>query len=83
MFVLTNWRICAKVAHVSQSDNLIGTAQAAELLGWSRAKVKREAKDGHLPFELKMDGDTGAYLFHRSVITTIAENRARAERGAA
>lgn len=68
---------------MSQSDNLIGTAQAAELLGWSRAKVKREAKDGHLPFELKMDGDTGAYLFHRSVITTIAANRAKAERGAA
>ncbi len=68
---------------VSQSDNLIGTAQAAELLGWSRAKVKREAKDGHLPFELKMSGDTGAYLFHRNVIETIAANRARVEGSAA
>lgn len=68
---------------MSQSDNLIGTAQAAELLGWSRAKVKREAKDGHLPFEMKMGGDTGAYLFHRSVIATIAANRAKAEGSAA
>lgn len=64
---------------MSQSDSLIGTGAAAKELGWSRAKVKREAKAGRLPYELKMDGETGAYLFHRSVIATIAANRKRAE----
>jgi hypothetical protein len=66
----------------SQLDNLIGTAVAADLLGWSRAKVKREAKAGRLPYEHKMPTVTGAYLFHRSVIETIATNRAKAEAAA-
>lgn len=67
---------------MGQLDSLIGTGAAAETLGWSRAKVKREAKAGRLPYELKMDGETGAYLFHRSVIETIAANRARADAAA-
>lgn len=67
---------------MSRTDTLIGTGQAAELLGWSRAKVKREAKKNRLPYELKMEGDTGAYLFHRSVIETIAANRAKVEAAA-
>lgn len=67
---------------MSQSDNLIGTGTAAEILGWSRAKVKREAKAKRLPYELQMPGATGAYLFHRSVIEHIAANRARAEAAA-
>lgn len=58
----------AIVAAVSQSANIIGTSDAARILGWSIAKVKREAKDGRLPFEAKLPGETGAYLFHRAVI---------------
>jgi hypothetical protein len=54
----------------------------ATLLGWSRTKVKREAQAGRLPYEHKVGGQTGAYLFHRSVIETIAANRARAEAAA-
>jgi hypothetical protein len=54
---------------VSQSD-LIGTTEAAAMLGWSRAKVKRDAKPG----------DSGAYLFHRAVIEMVA---ARPKAGAA
>lgn len=68
---------------MSQSDNLIGTRQAAEILGWSIAKTKREAKAGHLPYEHKLPGETGAYVFHVGVISTIAANRARVEAGAA
>lgn len=67
---------------MSQLDNLIGTPQAATILGWSRAKVKREAKAGRLPYEHKLPTTTGAYLFHRNVIETIAANRARAEAAA-
>lgn len=70
------------VATVSQSANLIGTAEAAKILGWSRAKVKREAGCRRLPYEHKMPGQTGAYLFHRSVVETIAANRAAAEAAA-
>jgi hypothetical protein len=68
---------------MSQSDNLIGTVEAANALGWSRAKVKREAKAGRLPYELQMPGATGAYLFHRSVIDTIAANAKRQKAAAA
>lgn len=71
---MTDWLRCAKVADVSQSD-LIGTGDAATILGWSRAKVKRAAKTGELPHAVKMPGDTGAYLFHRAVIETYVTKR--------
>jgi hypothetical protein len=64
------------VSPVSQSANIIGTVEAARILGWSIAKVKREAKEERLPFEAKLPGETGAYLFHRGVI----EQRAASER---
>lgn len=57
------------------SSDLIGTAEAAALLGWSIHKVKRTAKAGTLPTALKMDGRTGAYLFHRAVIEHIATSQ--------
>jgi hypothetical protein len=57
---------------VSQSD-LVGTKDAADILGWSLAKVKRAAKSGALPHAYKMWGDTGAYLFHRTVVEMIAK----------
>jgi hypothetical protein len=64
---------CANVAPMSQSD-LIGTATASTILGWSRAKVKREAKGGQLaPLVVsKLTGDTGAYLFNRSDVERLA-----------
>jgi excisionase family DNA binding protein len=67
------------VADVSQSDtSLIGTTEAAELLGWSRAKVKREAASGRLPFAQKMPGGTGAYLFHRSILEVVNRQKVSA-----
>ncbi len=57
---------------MSQSD-LIGTAEAARLLGWSVAKVKRQAKAGEVPHAMKMPGDTGAYLFHRAIVQMVAD----------
>jgi hypothetical protein len=64
---------------VSQSD-LVGTTDAAAILGWSRAKVKRLAQKGDLPFAHKMPGTLGAYLFHRGVIEFIAKRDAPVER---
>ena len=63
-------------------QNLIGSAVAAKLLGWSLTKVKREAQAGRLPYELKVRGQTGAYLFDRAAIERIAANRTKAEAAA-
>ena len=49
--------------------DLVGTKKAAEILGWSLAKVKREAKKGRLPYVHKGEGTTG-YLFDRSTLET-------------
>lgn len=59
---------------MSQSD-LVGTKDAATILGWSRAKVKRAAHNGDLPVAMKMPGGTGAYLFHRVVVEMIAKRQ--------
>lgn len=64
---------------MSQSDtSLVGTTEAADILGWSIAKVKREAKSGRLPIALKMAGETGAYLFHRSTVDLISRQKGAA-----
>ena len=49
---------------MSQSAQLLTTAEVAEILGKSTATVKRMALAGELPHALKLPGDTGAYLFH-------------------
>lgn len=74
---MTNWRKCANIGRVSQSD-YVGTTAAAVILGWSRAKVKREAKAGRLPYAMKMPGDTGAYLFHSAVLEMVAKQQVAA-----
>jgi hypothetical protein len=56
---------------VSQSD-LIGAADAAAILGWSKAKVKRAAASGGLPVAGKMPGELGAYVFRRDEIEAVA-----------
>lgn len=65
-----------------QVPDLIGTVEVADMLNWSLRKTKREVKAGRLPFVYKIPTKTGAYLFDRSVIETIAANRARAEAAA-
>lgn len=58
---------------MSQSATPIGSRQVAEILGWSIAKVKREALDGALqPYATKLPGQTGAYVFDRDAIDRIA-----------
>jgi hypothetical protein len=57
------------------APDLIGCREAAELLGdRSVATVKRQARDGVLPIAAKAPGETGAYLFDRSVIEQIASH---------
>lgn len=55
--------------------DLVGTTDAAAILGWSLAKTKRWARSGDLPCAVKMPGETGAYLFHRAVVEMIAKRQ--------
>lgn len=57
---------------MSQLDHLIGSADVAAILGWSKAKVKRAAQTGLLPYAAKGPGETGAYLFLREEIERYA-----------
>ena len=47
-------------------DDLLTTAQVAELKGWSVTSINRWALNGELPAVRKLPGRTGAYLFHRA-----------------
>lgn len=51
-----------------EGDDLITTAQAAELLNYTVAWVNKLAASGRLPVAQKLPGRTGAYLFRRSEI---------------
>ena len=58
------------------ATDLIGTAEAAEILSVGQRTVKRLAQKGKLPHAMKMPGATGAYLFHRSDVEKLAEEAA-------
>lgn len=57
-------------------DDLITTAQVAELLGVTVAWANKLAAKGALPVAHKLPGLTGAYLFRREEIERIAAQRA-------
>lgn len=80
---MTEWQASATLADVSQSANIIGTAEAARILGWSLAKVKRETLAGRLPHQAKLDGRTGAYLFSRDTVEFIARTQRPARQAVA
>ena len=56
------------------ADELLTSAQIAELTGWSVTSINRWALNGDLPSEHKNPGKTGPRLFRRSVV----EQRIRA-----
>lgn len=57
----------------SNGSNLIGTAEAAELLNCHPRTVKRWAQNGKLRHAVKMPGDTGAYLFRANDVERLAK----------
>ena len=57
------------------SDNLLSTAETAELLRVSVPTVLRMAKDGRLPAHHKFVGRTTPYIFHRDVVARVAAER--------
>ncbi len=59
------------------TSDLVGTTEAAGILGVSARTVKRYAKAGRILVPAtKMFGDTGAYVFHRADIERLAAARA-------
>lgn len=57
---------------MNQLARLLGTADAARRLGWSRSRVKRAARAGSLPVVGKIEGDRGAYVFDAAVLEQCA-----------
>ena len=60
------------------ATDLVGTVEAAAILGCSVPTLKRKARTGELPHALKMEGRTGAYLFERSVVEAHRDETAAA-----
>lgn len=63
-----------KVLPVSNPDDLLTTSEVARDTGWSVTSINRWARNGDLPYEHKLPGRVGSYLFKRSVV----EQRIRA-----
>lgn len=49
-------------------SELLTTSEVAELTGWSITSIQRWAGNGDLPYERKLPGRTGSYLFSRAVV---------------
>jgi predicted DNA-binding transcriptional regulator AlpA len=59
----------------NQGEDLITTAQVAELLGITVAWANKLAAADRLPVAQKLPGQTGAYLFCREDIDTEVRRR--------
>lgn len=73
--------LMGKLAHMRRRrppPDLVGTAQAAEILGVSVATVNRWALSGRLEPVVEIPGRTGARLFLRSDVEELAGEHASA-----
>lgn len=57
--------------------DIITTTEVAKLLRIDARTVQRKATTGELPTVSKLPGETGAYLFDRATILTLATPTAR------
>jgi len=61
------------------TDDLIGTAEAARILGRSLRTVHRLVQDQHLtPALIAPGGQSGVYLFRRGDVESLAAKRSAA-----
>lgn len=58
-----------------KNDLLITTKQVSELLGVDVRTVHRLTDSGALPHEIKVPGQTGAYLFDPDVVERFRQQR--------
>lgn len=54
------------VRSMPPTGDLIGSQEAATILGWGVRRVNRAALTGELPLALQVPGYRGANLFHRA-----------------
>lgn len=62
-------------AHMLKTPRLIGSAQAAKILGVDRATVNRWAQSGYLAAAYDPDTETGARLFDPDLVDQLAARR--------
>lgn len=60
---------------MANADELIGTPEAASIIGVSRATMTRWVQSGELEPATKLPGQTGATLFYRADIDAKAAER--------
>jgi excisionase family DNA binding protein len=58
---------------------LITTGDAAEMLSVTPGAVRKMAERGHLPYEQKLPGKLGSYLFRRDKVLDVARRRLEEE----
>ena len=61
----------AKSVPMANTDDLISSIEAAELLRVGRSTLTRWVQSGRLPEAMKLPGETGARLFRRSDVETL------------
>lgn len=59
----------------NDTDELIGTVEAAELLGVERSTLTRWVQLGRIAEATKLPGSRGARLFRRSDVEALAADR--------
>lgn len=59
------------------SKPLIGTPEAADILGVSSDTLIRMVARGDVPMVQKLDGARGAYVFERAEVERVAAERAK------
>lgn len=60
-----------KIEPPEAPDDLIATAQAAEIHGVDVATINRWARTGRLPVAIKIPGKTGANLYRRADVEAL------------
>jgi hypothetical protein len=78
---LANWRKNLKSVQAYAmlpdmvDDRLIGSDEAAEILGINRHTLTRHVRQGKVPAVQKLQGKTGGYLFAYAAIAKLAAER--------
>jgi hypothetical protein len=56
----------------TDTPDLVGTVEAAEIIGCERSSLSRWVALGKLTPAMRLTGDTGAHLFHRADVEAFA-----------
>ena len=65
--------MCKSQRMPNQRPDLIGSAEACEILGKDRATLSRWVSAGRLDYWVRLPGPRGAMLFDRRVVVALAD----------